>query len=148
MSNKCNFATTYNLSTYKKLPLPTIGAIIDVMVPTAERPVTWISVPHFMVQVRKCHKTKMDEVDPDDHDPFHDEPRETSFQCAFVPTNPYQGKVAFTVRLNIATGHLNIALMIQKRSAHIDHEDMHYCHAQRRLTKDMLIKIRQIFDKE
>jgi hypothetical protein len=78
----------------------------------------WIYVPHFMAQVRKYHKTKMDEVHPDHREPFSDEPHETSVHFAFFRTNPYRGKVGFT-------GRLNIARTIQKRLAHIDHESTH-----------------------
>jgi hypothetical protein len=95
MPSGCDFALIYKLSTYNKLPHPH-NRCHDRRHGTVERPVTWIYVPHFMVQVRKHHKTKMDDVDPDNREPFPDEPRDTSVQCAFVPANRYRGNVAFT----------------------------------------------------
>jgi hypothetical protein len=80
-------------------------------------------------------------IDPDNRVPFPNEPRDTSVQCACVPTNPYQGKVAFT-------GRIIITRAIQKRPADIDHEDTHYFYAQRRLTKEISIKIKHTFEKE
>jgi hypothetical protein len=46
------------------------------------------------------------------------------------------------------TGRLNIARTIQNRSAHIDHEDTHYCHSQRKVTKEMCVKAKDTFEKE
>jgi hypothetical protein len=81
----------------------------------------------------------MEGIEPNERTPFPDEPRETSVQCAFVPTHPYQGKTMFT-------GRLNIARTIQKRSAHIYHEDTHYCHSQLKVTKEMCVKAKDTFE--
>jgi hypothetical protein len=89
-------------------------------------------VSHFMM---------MEKLYTEDLTPFPDEPRETSVQCAVVPTNPYRGKTAFT-------GQLKIARTIQKHSAHIFHEDTHYCQAQRRVTKEICIMFKLAFDQE
>jgi hypothetical protein len=46
------------------------------------------------------------------------------------------------------TGRLNITRTIQKRSAHIDHEDTQYCHSQRKVTTEMCVKAKDTFEKE
>jgi hypothetical protein len=81
-----------------------------------------------MSQVRRYHVSRVEGLETDERTPFPDEPREMSVQCAFVPTNPYQGKTMFT-------GRLNIARTIQKLSAHIDHKDTHYCNSHRKVTE-------------
>jgi hypothetical protein len=83
----------------------------------------------------------MEGLEPDERTPFPDEPTETSVQCAFVPKNPYRGKTMFT-------GRLSISRTIQNRPAHIDHEVTHYCHSQRKVTKEMCVKAKDTYEKE
>jgi hypothetical protein len=108
---------------------------------STEHPVTWISVSHFMSQVRRYHVYRMEGIDPNERTPFPDEPRETSVQFSFMSTNPYQGKNMFTDRLIITR-------TVQKRSAHIYHEDTHYCHSQLKVTKEMCVKANDTFEKD
>jgi hypothetical protein len=76
--------------------------------------------------VRQYHETRQAQLPVDERNAFPLEPAESTVQCAFVDSNPYNGNT-------LLGGRIRIKRKIQKRSAHADHIDTHYCHDQRRI---------------
>ena len=88
---------------------------------------TWISIKHFIQQVEEYYISKYKD-DQEKIDTFPREPSNEIFLNSFLPSNPYIGKTFYH-------GRLNISRTIQKRSAHIEHIDTHYWHAQQIILK-------------
>ena len=102
-----------------------------------ERLTTWISVNHFIGEVRGYFDLKYKD-DVENLENFPRQPSEDTVLNSFLDSNPYVGKT-------FHHGRLNICKMIQKRSAHIEHIDTHYCHAQRRILKEMQIELLHLY---
>ena len=100
---------------------------------SVERVVTWISAPNFVVQVKKYYVSKFKD-EPEKIEDFPTQPSNSTVLNSFLPSNPYVGKIFYH-------GRIKLSRVIQKRSAHIDHMDTHYCHTQRRILKEVQIEL-------
>ena len=105
-----------------------------------EQVTTWISEKHFVEQVKEYFTQKYND-DKEKLDNFSDEPSYNTVLNSFLPSNPYVGKTFYH-------GRLNISRTIQKRSAHLDHINIHYCHEQRKILKEMQVELLHLYQEQ